>query len=371
MSSGKNGKPQQKKQKSKPCKYRQQFHGVPTIAHVAKAAGVGVGTVSRVVNNSHLVRLETRKIVEEAMLKVGYLPPAPQKRLRTNVRQKTPPMNAVAIILPENVGFQWISDFVPIYAYAVAGAETALRHHGISCIIHQLYPEGKMSRGNPIPKVDGCLVLAADRNTVIPSWINKKPCVMFMGASIGSIWCDRVTYNNVRCGELAAEHMADALVERAVVIVPASQSRQFGVFEQRAAAFLSFAGQQGIEGFSAPLEYPIDRPHSPDEVMMERVVKQIFSTSNPPQGIFVSADIMLPSLYRQLHKIGIQPGRDIKIVGCNNERPFLNVLESPPPVVDLHSKLIGERAVEHLIWRAKHPESSRASLLIEPTLHLS
>ncbi len=370
MHSGKNCAPPIKKQGSKVRKYRLKFHGVPTIADVAKVAGVGVGTVSRVVNNSHLVRLETRKIVEEAMLKVGYLPPAPQKRIRAKVREKAAPMNAVAIILPENVGFQHISDFVPIYAYALAGAEAALRHRGIGCIIHQLYPEGKMNRENLIPKVDGFLLLAVGRNNVIPSWINKKPCVMFMGGSMGASWCDRVTYNNVRCGELAAEYMADDLVARAVVIVPASQTKQFGLFEQRAAAFLSFAGQRGIEALAVPLEHSSDNPHAPEEAMMERLVKQIFDASNPPQGIFACGDIMLPCLYRQLHKIGIQPGRDVKIIGCNNERPFLNVLDPPPPVVDLHSKLIGERAVEHLIWRAQHPESCRASILIEPTLHI-
>jgi len=44
----------------------------PTIRDVAKVAGVGLMTVSRVLNNHPAVRASTRKKVEAAVVQLGY-----------------------------------------------------------------------------------------------------------------------------------------------------------------------------------------------------------------------------------------------------------------------------------------------------------
>ena len=45
-----------------------------SIKDVAQKAGVGVGTVSRVLNNSGYVSDETREKIEEAMKNLQYTP---------------------------------------------------------------------------------------------------------------------------------------------------------------------------------------------------------------------------------------------------------------------------------------------------------
>jgi len=354
------------KENTRPRTHREKFHGVPTIADVAKAAGVGTATASRVVNQSPLVRPETRLLVEEAMAKIGYLPPAPEKRLRPKIREKMGIMDTVAIVLPENIGFQWISDFAPVYAYALAGVESALRRHGINCIVHQLPPEGENRKGNPVPKVNGCLLLSEPDQAASYPWIVNRPCVTFMGKIRGRQWCDRVTYNDARCGELAAEHMHGAAVAHAVAITTQDPL----LFNLRTAAFVAEARRLGFEAESVYLEGLLVRGanvHSTDESKMEALLQKIFAVKQQLHGIF-AADILLPSIYRQLQKMGISPGRDVKIVGCNNERFFLNGLEPSPPVVDLHARTVGETAVEHLLWRARHPEAKRVAVLVEPSL---
>ena len=47
-----------------------------TIYSVAHEAGVSLATVSRVINDSSLVKEETRKRVEAAIVKLGYRPNA-------------------------------------------------------------------------------------------------------------------------------------------------------------------------------------------------------------------------------------------------------------------------------------------------------
>ncbi len=53
-----------------------------TIADVAKMAGVGVGTVSRVLNGGKSVNESTKRAVEQAMSKLNYTPNSMAKRLR-------------------------------------------------------------------------------------------------------------------------------------------------------------------------------------------------------------------------------------------------------------------------------------------------
>jgi DNA-binding LacI/PurR family transcriptional regulator len=60
---------------------RHQNHSV-TIADVAKAAGVSIPTVSRILNNKEYVAEETRQRVHEAIRRLGYTPHTQARRLR-------------------------------------------------------------------------------------------------------------------------------------------------------------------------------------------------------------------------------------------------------------------------------------------------
>ena len=57
---------------------------VPTIKDVAKRAGVGIGTVSRVINNQKAVGDKTKSKVLSAMKELNYLPNNMASQLRRN-----------------------------------------------------------------------------------------------------------------------------------------------------------------------------------------------------------------------------------------------------------------------------------------------
>ena len=65
-----------------------------TIKDVAKYAGVGIGTVSRVINNEKAVGEKTRKKVVEAMKELNYLPNNMASQLRKNATR------IIALLVP-------------------------------------------------------------------------------------------------------------------------------------------------------------------------------------------------------------------------------------------------------------------------------
>lgn len=90
-----------------------------TIYDVAKEAEVSLATVSRVMNSSHVVRLDTRQRVEAAIEKLGYKPNAIAQGLA--LRKTT----TIALVIPEDSLFytgqiiNGLIDVAKIYKYNI------------------------------------------------------------------------------------------------------------------------------------------------------------------------------------------------------------------------------------------------------------
>lgn len=98
-----------------------------SIKEVAQKAGVGVGTVSRVLNSTGYVSDETRIKVETAMKELNYIP----NELARNLLSKK--SGIVAIIIPK------ISH--PFFAEVVLYAEAELMKKGYKTMICSTYSE--------------------------------------------------------------------------------------------------------------------------------------------------------------------------------------------------------------------------------------
>jgi len=70
---------------------------MPTIHDVARLAGVGSITVSRVINNSGHTSSETRERVEKAIVELGYVPNTLARSLRSH---RTNTLGLIVLILP-------------------------------------------------------------------------------------------------------------------------------------------------------------------------------------------------------------------------------------------------------------------------------
>jgi LacI family transcriptional regulator/LacI family repressor for deo operon, udp, cdd, tsx, nupC, and nupG len=84
-----------------------------SLQEVAKRARVSIATVSRVLNKSDKVVPETRAVVEQALLDLGYRPSRVARRLRMNSGHA----HLVGLIIPDIQN--------PFYAEIARGVEDA------------------------------------------------------------------------------------------------------------------------------------------------------------------------------------------------------------------------------------------------------
>ena len=68
----------------------------PTLEEVARRAGVGRGTASRVINGGERVSARARQAVEEAIAELGYVP---NSAARTLVTRRT---DTIALVIAES-----------------------------------------------------------------------------------------------------------------------------------------------------------------------------------------------------------------------------------------------------------------------------
>ncbi|MFH1496834.1 MAG: LacI family DNA-binding transcriptional regulator [Verrucomicrobiota bacterium] len=337
----------------------------PTIRDIALRAGVGIATVSRVVNRSPLVTRETQERVRRVMEEMGYAPGGVSRR-RSRSRKLRGAHGAVCLLFAGHPTLNWMINSAPIYAYAIQGAEAALNARGLHCIIRHLPEPVDVSRLTGIP-VDGFVVLSGGDLNDWPDKLKAVPRVKMLGLA-GSGWSDCVTYNPDGVGALAASHLASLGVRRVAVIGDDSTA----VFRRRSQAFcehFSMVDLGHAENLSRPgmIRSGVDM-HEANRDVVAAAINALLALPERPAGIFVTADIVVPEVYRQLTARGVRPGIDIHVISCNNERPYLAALSPRPAVVDIRAEAIGREAVERLMWRMNNPDAPNLSLLLDPVL---
>src|SRR4051794_17121683 len=114
--------------------------GRPTLDQVAERAGVGRGTVSRVINGSPQVSQRTRLAVEAAVADLGYVPNLAARAL---VTRRT---DAVALVISESEDRVFAEPFFAGVVRGISAVVTAagrqLRTRGLPVVLGGRPPRG-------------------------------------------------------------------------------------------------------------------------------------------------------------------------------------------------------------------------------------
>ena len=336
---------------------------------VARVADVSIGTVSRVLSGEPNVTEETAQRVRDAVDQLGYS--RLRKRKTVSDRRSLARKNIAMLLL----GMDRSLVSLPVVAGGIHGAESALTLAGANILLSDLPLAQETPRSIGSQNIHGVLAKGALQGELIESAdvelvnrLRRIPTVWFLGRPQGADWGDAVESNDSEVGRIAAEYLIEKGHQSVAILDPKPDHVTLG---QRCASFTWHANRQGckvenvlgdLSGWSLPLQ-PVS-----DVEVVDKLVGKLIQLRSKPTAVFCPADCISAMVYRACARRGIQIGKDISLISCNNESPLLTGLYPEVTTIDICAEQIGRQAVEQLIWRLGHPDSPNVTVSVQPRL---
>ena len=345
----------------------EQPHQV-NFAEAARLAGVSRAALSFVINNKPGVGKATRERVLEVLKSIGYQP-APLSRRRGLQKTKACRMTKVGILIFGYRSQTQMKEHAKVFWQAITSAADEIRRQGAKPELFFLPDPKRPPQGLMAAGCHGWIGIGLMRE---PEPWPEELCqrlnpVVWMPCSAGLGWGDAVGINQEATGLIAAHYLYERGVRTAAVIGLLNTRP----IRTRTDSFvLRFQQLGGNIVPVRPLRQFYTRLRAPDLLAVDMVVGDMLESKPRADGIFVTSDCFLPEVYRELRRSSIKPCEDIQIIGCSNEREYLDNLSPRPATIDIRAEEIAARAVQQLFWRKNHPEGDRFAVIMEPRLVL-
>lgn len=267
-----------------------------TMKDVARLAGVGVGTVSRVVNQESGVKKVTLEKVHKAIKDLNYIPDAYARGMKINKTE------TVALIIP--------TIWHPFFAEFAYYVESELSKQGYKLLLCNIDGEKKeieyitMLKQN---KVDGIIA------------ITYSPIEDYLTTDIPFVSIDRTYDNkNIACvtsdNKAGAQLAAQKLIEKGCreIAFVGSHNSTNNETKNRHLYFEQFLKNANYQCHSFDIEEPFDDFLKPLEVFLEE----------HPQidGIFAINDFVALDVMELLEKLGRKVPEDVQVIGYDGIR---------------------------------------------------
>ena len=327
----------------------------PTVADVAREAGVSTGTVSAVLNRKPTVADATRDLVLGVVNRIGYRPP-PSPRAFSNGAARGATVDAQ----PRTAGVVIKEGDNPYYADVVAGVREALGAHGVLTTTGtsdgDYKTEGDLIDAYRAYHAAGVIVapvldLAVDLSHLFSLRREGYPFVVL--GDVHGLRAPSVTVDNVAASEAAVRHLLDGGHERVVhvagpVYSQHSRDRRQGVERAFSRSALRFHDGVFVEG-GARLEDGY------------RAALALFRDAAPdarPTGVTCFNDLVAMGVLRALAELGLDVPGDVSVVGFDDlqSSAYLSV---PLTTVRVPKREMGRHAADLLLRQIDDAGSAR------------
>jgi LacI family transcriptional regulator, galactose operon repressor len=262
----------------------------PRIRDVAARAGVGVGTVSRVLNDSPGVAHATRQRVRAVMDELGYRPSTTARNLSLG-RTLTLGVIAPFFTSPSVVErLRGIDDVVGASAY----------HLTLFNIETREQRQAALRRYARRDRVDGVIVIS------LPLTV----------AEVGAMHRDAlpVVLIDVAGGALAARHLLDA-GHRRVAFIGDEKDEAFG-FASSERRLRGFRGVLREGGVPLPAGYIKRGPFGRESA--GRLTRQLLGLRRPPTAVFAASDVQAFGVLDAAARCGLTVPDDLSVIGFDD-----------------------------------------------------
>jgi DNA-binding LacI/PurR family transcriptional regulator len=307
---------------------RSRATGRPTLDQVAVRAGVGRGTVSRVVNGSAQVSPEARRAVESAIAELGYVPNRAARALVTN---RT---DSVALVIFES-GERFFTE--PFFGRIVQSISSVLVARNLQMVLmiaqspqERQRLEGYLTRQH----VDGALLLSLHGNDPLPAKLEER--------GVATVRAGRPA--NAEPGSFVdADNRGGA--REAVAYLQAQGRRRIGTIagpQDMAPGIARLAGFHDVAG-AAPVAIGDFSEESGAAAM------QALLDKHPDlDAVFAASDMMAAGAMRVIRAHGLRVPQDVAVIGFDDS---VIARHTEPPLTTVHQPIeaIGQEMVRLLL----------------------
>lgn len=277
-----------------------------TIRDVAKKAGVGLGTVSRVINDSPAVSPATRQRVQEAIAELNFIPNPTARRLSLG---KT--LN-IAVIVPFFTR--------PAMIGRLRGIENTLAESEYDLIIYNVETvERRDELFRDIPRherADGVIIVSLSPcDNDLPGLTKADVPVVLVDANHPSLSnLNRVVVDDIEGGRLATQHLID-LGHRRIGYISDHLSTPFN-FTSSLHRFWGYRSALELAGIEFRSEYHGQGEHGREEACWQAA--KMLQLSEPPTAIFAASDTQAIGVLEAAIQAGLKVPGDLSVIGYDD-----------------------------------------------------
>jgi DNA-binding LacI/PurR family transcriptional regulator len=299
--------------------------GRPTLEQVAARAGVGRGTVSRVINGSPRVSERTRAAVEQAIADLGYVPHRAARALAANRS------DAIALVVPE-VEARLFAE--PYFSGIIRGVSSELADTDIQLLLTLIRTPKERARFAQYAasnRVDGVLLVSVHGDDPLPDQLTELGVPVVMnGRRSADEFVPHVDSDNIGGAQLAVEHLLGrGRTAVATITGPADmyvgQCRLDGYREA-----LRAAGHEVDASLIAPGDFTEESGHE--------AMRTLLARRPDVDAVFCASDLMAIGARRALREAGRAVPADVAVVGFDDS-PLARHMD--PPLTSVRQSMEG------------------------------
>ncbi len=275
-----------------------------TIRDVAKKANVGVGTVSRVLNESPSVSEETRLKVLAAIEELDYTPNPIARRLSTGQTL------TIGVILPYLT--------LPSFIERLRGVQSTLANSKYDLVLFTVdnpaQRDAYFQNLSLKSRVDGVLVISIPPNDEQAERLSQFNIPTVLIDAYHPRLCS-VYPDDMQGGRLATNHLIE-LGHRKIAYLSDYLATPF-----HPSMRLRYQGyREALEEHNIPFnpQYQIEGPRG--RLNARKMARRLLSLEDPPTAIFAASDSQAIGVLDTAHAMGIQVPEQLSIVGYDDIR---------------------------------------------------
>lgn len=305
--------------------------GRPTLEEVAARAGVGRGTVSRVINGSPRVSDTTRAAVEAAVAELGYVPNTAARALAAN---RT---DAIALVVPESESRFFAEPYFSDMLRGVGAELTDTEMQLLLIFAGSARERQRLAQYLAAHRVDGVLLVSVHADDPLPDLLAQLEIpTVISGPRSADETLPSVDSDNFAGARSAVGHLVDR--GRSVIAHIAGRLDVFGA-QQRVGGY-----RAGLEAAGIEVDERLIVQGDFTEDGGRRAMAQLLDVRPDLDAVFAASDVMAAGARQALRSRDRRIPEDVALIGFDDsaiahhmEPPLTSVRQ---PIVEMGRAMI-------------------------------